>query len=353
MTTVRLTTAQAAVRFLSAQFSERDGRRQAFFAGCFGIFGHGNVAGIGQALDQMRGRLRYYQCRNEQAMVHTAAAFAKMTNRLRTLACTTSIGPGATNMLTGAAGATINRLPVLLLPGDIFANRVPAPVLQQLEAGHSQDISVNDCFRPVSRYWDRISRPEQLLTSLPEAMRVLTSPAETGAVTLALPQDTQAEAFDYPEAFFDERTWSVARPRGDRASIDHAASAIRDSVSPLIIAGGGVLYSEATEALRRFAEAGGIGVAETQAGKSAIAVGSPARARRHRRHRLARGQSRGARSRPRDRRRHAARRLHHDVEDGVRRTRTCASSPSTCASSTRSSMRRCPWSPTRARRSRS
>ena len=275
MTTVRLTTAQALVRFLSAQFSERDGRRQAFVAGCFGIFGHGNVAGVGQALDQMHGRLRYYQCRNEQAMVHTAAAFAKMTNRLRTLACTTSIGPGATNMLTGAAGATINRLPVLLLPGDIFANRIPAPVLQQLEAGHSQDISVNDCFRPVSRYWDRISRPEQLLTSLPEAMRVLTSPAETGAVTLALPQDTQAEAFEYPEAFFDERTWSIGRQRGDRASIDHAASAIRDSVSPLIIAGGGVLYSEATEALRRFAEAGGIGIAETQAGKSAIAWDHP------------------------------------------------------------------------------
>lgn len=268
--TIRFTTSQALVRFLGAQFSERDGRRQAFFAGCFGIFGHGNVAGVGQALDQMRGRLRYYQCRNEQAMVHTAAAFAKMSNRLRTLACTTSIGPGATNMLTGAAGATINRLPVLLLPGDIFANRVPAPVLQQLEASHSQDISVNDCFRPVSRYWDRISRPEQLLTSLPEAMRVLTSPADTGAVTLALPQDTQAEAFEYPEAFFDERTWSIARPRGDRAAIDHAASAIRDSVRPLIIAGGGVLYSEATDALRRFAEAGGIGVAETQAGKSAM-----------------------------------------------------------------------------------
>jgi 3D-(3,5/4)-trihydroxycyclohexane-1,2-dione acylhydrolase (decyclizing) len=270
VTTVRVTTAQALVRFLSVQFSERDGRRQPFFAGCFGIFGHGNVAGVGQALDQLHGRLRYYQCRNEQAMVHTAAAFAKMSNRLRTLACTTSIGPGATNMLTGAAGATINRLPVLLLPGDIFANRVPAPVLQQLEASHSQDISVNDCFRPVSRYWDRISRPEQLLTSLPEAMRVLTSPSETGAVTLALPQDTQAEAFDYPAAFFDERTWSIARPRGDRAAIDHAASAIRDSVNPLVIAGGGVLYSEATEALRRFAEAGGIAVAETQAGKSAI-----------------------------------------------------------------------------------
>src|ERR687895_2808891 len=188
--------AQALVRFLTVQFSARDLRRQPFFAGVFGIFGHGNVGGIGQALHQMPQRLRYYQCRNEQAMVHTAAAFAKMSNRLRTLACTSSIGPGATNMVTGAAGATINRLPVLLLPGDIFANRVPAPVLQQLESPQSQDVSVNDCFRPISRYWDRIYRPEQLLTSLPEAMRVLTSPAETGAVTLALPQDVQAEAYE-------------------------------------------------------------------------------------------------------------------------------------------------------------
>jgi 3D-(3,5/4)-trihydroxycyclohexane-1,2-dione acylhydrolase (decyclizing) len=197
--------AQAVVRFLSVQFTERDGRRQPFFAGVFGIFGHGNVAGIGQALDQMSDRIRYYQCRNEQAMVHTAAAFAKMSNRLRTLACTTSIGPGATNMVTGAATATINRLPVLLLPGDIFANRVPAPVLQQLESPQTQDISVNDCFRAVSRYWDRIYRPEQIVTALPEAMRVLTSPAETGAVTLALPQDTQTEAFDYPMELFEER----------------------------------------------------------------------------------------------------------------------------------------------------
>src|SRR6266550_3014609 len=209
---VRLTTAQALIRFLSVQYSERDGRRQKFFAGVFGIFGHGNVAGIGQALDQMSDRIRYYQCRNEQAMVHTAAAFAKMSNRTRTFACTTSIGPGATNMLTGAAGATINRLPVLLLPGDIFANRVPAPVLQQLEGGHTQDVSVNDCFRPVSRYWDRICRPEQLVTALPEVMRVLTSPSGTGAVTLSMPQDTQTEAFDYPGALFDERDWSIQRP---------------------------------------------------------------------------------------------------------------------------------------------
>jgi 3D-(3,5/4)-trihydroxycyclohexane-1,2-dione acylhydrolase (decyclizing) len=268
--TIRLTTAQAIVRYLSVQFSERDGHRQPFFAGMFGIFGHGNVAGIGQALHQMSDGLRYYQCRNEQAMVHTAAAFAKVSNRLRTFACTTSIGPGATNMLTGAAGATINRVPVLLLPGDIFANRVPAPVLQQLESEHTQDISVNDCFRPVSRYWDRIYRPEQIVTSLPEAMRVLTSPSDTGAVTLALPQDTQAEAFDYPAALFEERVWTIPRPRGDASAVARAADAIRTSRKPIIIAGGGVLYSDATEQLRRFAEATGIGVAETQAGKSAV-----------------------------------------------------------------------------------
>ena len=276
--TKRLTTAQALIEFLSVQHIERDGNRQRFFAGVFGIFGHGNVAGIGQALHQMSdpstalgaGRLRYYQCRNEQAMVHTAAAFAKTSNRLRTLVCTTSIGPGATNMVTGAAGATINRLPVLLLPGDIFANRAPAPVLQQLETSYTQDISVNDCFRPVSRYWDRIYRPEQLITALPEAMRVLTSPAETGAVTLAMPQDTQTEAFDYPASLFEERSWSVPRARGDREAIKRAADAIRHSRTPIVIAGGGVLYSEATDALRRFAEATGIGVAETQGGKSAM-----------------------------------------------------------------------------------
>ncbi len=273
--TSRLTMAQALVRFLGTQFSERDGRKQPFFGGVFGIFGHGNVAGIGQALDQAGGPLRYYQCRNEQAMVHTAAAFAKMSNRLRTLVCTTSIGPGATNMVTGAAGATINRLPVLLLPGDVFANRVPAPVLQQLESSQTQDVSVNDCFRPVSRYWDRIYRAEQLLTALPEAMRVLTSPVETGAVTLALPQDTQTEAFDYPAAFFEPRVWTIPRQRGDAAAIARATAAIRSSKAPLIIAGGGVLYSEASESLRKFAEATGIAVAETQAGKSAIAWDHP------------------------------------------------------------------------------
>ena len=272
---MKLTSAQALIRFLSVQYSARDGRRQPFFAGVFGIFGHGNVAGIGQALHQMRDRLRYYQCRNEQAMVHTAAAFAKRTNRLRTFACTTSIGPGATNMLTGAAGATINRLPVLLLPGDIFANRVPAPVLQQLESPQTQDLSVNDCFKPVSRYWDRISRPEQLIAALPEAMRVLTSPAETGAVTLSMPQDTQAEAFDYPAALFEERVWTIERARGDRSAIERAAALIRESKRPLIIAGGGVLYSDASDALTHFAGATGIAVAETQAGKSAIAWDHP------------------------------------------------------------------------------
>lgn len=271
----RLTMAQALVRFLSVQFSERDGRRRPFFGGVFGIFGHGNVAGIGQALDQMHDRMRYYQCRNEQAMVHTAAAYAKACNRLRTLACTSSIGPGATNMITGAAGATINRLPVLLLPGDIFANRVPAPVLQQLESPHTQDISVNDCFKPVSRYWDRLYRPEQLVSALPEAMRVLTSPAETGAVTLALPEDTQTEAFDYPDWLFEDRVWVVPRARGDAEALRRAAAAIRESRRPMIIAGGGVLYSEATDALARFAETTGIGVAETQAGKSAIAWDHP------------------------------------------------------------------------------
>ena len=268
--TRRLTMAQALVRFLSAQHAARDGVRQPFFAGVFGIFGHGNVAGVAQALDQMHDRLRYYQCRNEQAMVHTAAAYAKMQNRMRTIACTTSIGPGATNMITGAAGATINRVPVLLLPGDIFARRLPAPVLQQLESPQTQDIGVNDCLKPVSRYWDRISRPEQLLASLPEAMRVLTSPAETGAVTLALPQDVQPEAYDYPDHFFEDRVWTVPRTRPDATMIQRAVEAIRASRRPLVIAGGGVHYSDAASTLRAFAMDTGIPVGETQAGKGAL-----------------------------------------------------------------------------------
>ena len=265
----RMTTAQAIIEFLKRQYVERDGKEQQFFAGCFGIFGHGNVTGIGQALQQ-NPDFRYYLCRNEQAMVHTAAAFAKMSNRLRTLVCTTSIGPGATNMITGAAAATINRVPVLLLPGDIFARRNVAPVLQQLESSSSQDISVNDCFKPVSRYWDRIQRPEQILTALPEAMRVLTSPAETGAVTLALPQDVQPLAFDYPTEAFEKRVWRVPRPRGDAQAFRSAVERIRSSRCPVIIAGGGAIYSEATEALSRFAAQTGIAVAETQAGKGSL-----------------------------------------------------------------------------------
>jgi 3D-(3,5/4)-trihydroxycyclohexane-1,2-dione acylhydrolase (decyclizing) len=272
--TVRLTMAQALVAFLKHQHIERDGVEQAFFAGCFGIFGHGNIAGMGQALQQ-NPDFRYYQCRNEQAMVHTAVAYAKTKNRLQTLACTSSIGPGATNMVTGAALATINRLPVLLLPGDIFARRNVAPVLQQLESFQSQDISVNDCFKPVSRYWDRINRPDQLLTALPEAMRVLTSPTETGAVTLALPQDVQTEAFDYPAELFHDRIWRVPRNRPDRAALEQAATWIRASQRPLIVAGGGVIYAEATAALRRLAEQTGIPAGETMAGKGSLDYDHP------------------------------------------------------------------------------
>jgi 3D-(3,5/4)-trihydroxycyclohexane-1,2-dione acylhydrolase (decyclizing) len=266
--------AQAVIAFLKNQYSERDGQQHRLFEGCLGIFGHGNVAGLGQALEQDPG-LPYYLFRNEQAMVHTAAAFAKTSNRLRTLACTTSIGPGATNMVTGAAVATVNRLPVLLLPGDIFARRNVAPVLQQLESPATQDISVNDCFKPVSRYWDRIERPEQILTSLPAAVRVLTSTAETGAVVLALPQDVQAEAFDYPAEFFEKRIWTIARPRPDRQLLTQAAQWIRAARQPLIVAGGGVLYSEASQALAEFASQTGIPVTETQAGKGSLPYDHP------------------------------------------------------------------------------
>jgi 3D-(3,5/4)-trihydroxycyclohexane-1,2-dione acylhydrolase (decyclizing) len=272
--TKRMTMAQALISFLKSQYVERDGVEQLFFAGCFGIFGHGNVAGIGQALQQMP-EFRYYQARNEQAMVHAAVAYAKTRNRLQTFACTSSIGPGATNMLTGAATATINRLPVLLLPGDIFARRNVAPVLQQLESEHSQDISVNDCFKPVSRYWDRITRPEQLLTALPEAMRVLTSPAETGAVTLALPQDVQAEAYAYPDTFFSKRVWHIARNRADRSALEQAAAWIGSCQRPLIIAGGGVIYAGATEVLQRFVDQTGIPVGETMAGKGSLRYDHP------------------------------------------------------------------------------
>ena len=272
--TTRLTTAQAIIRFLKNQYTERDGEQSRLFEGCLGIFGHGNVAGIGQALEQDPG-LPYYLFRNEQAMVHTAAGFARMSNRLRTLACTSSIGPGATNMVTGAALATINRLPVLLLPGDIFARRTVAPVLQQLESSATQDVSVNDCFKPVARYWDRIERPEQILTALPAAMRVLTSPAETGAVVLSLPQDTQAEAFEYPERFFEKRLWIVPRLRCDSQLLQQAAQWIKSARQPLIIAGGGVIYSEASPALARFSAQTGIAVAETQAGKGSLPYDHP------------------------------------------------------------------------------
>jgi 3D-(3,5/4)-trihydroxycyclohexane-1,2-dione acylhydrolase (decyclizing) len=274
MRTQRLTTAQALIAFLKNQYVERDGRELPFFAGVWGIFGHGIIAGIGQALQQ-HPDFRYYLPRNEQAMVHIATAFAKMNNRLRTFACTSSIGPGATNMITGAATATINRLPVLLLPGDIFARRNVAPVLQQLESEHTQDISVNDAFKPVSRYWDRINRPDQLPFALMEAMRVLTSPAETGAVTLALPQDVQAEAWDYPEGLFEKRRWHIARPLADRVLLKRAAEWIRASAKPLIIAGGGVIYSEAEESLDRFAAVTGIPVVETQAGKGSLPFDHP------------------------------------------------------------------------------
>ncbi|RKU15757.1 3D-(3,5/4)-trihydroxycyclohexane-1,2-dione acylhydrolase (decyclizing) [Candidatus Poribacteria bacterium] len=275
MKTRELTMGQAIIQFLTQQYVERDGIERAFFAGMFGIFGHGNVAGIGQALHQYADVFRFYQTRNEQSMVHTAAAYAKMSNRLSTFACTTSIGPGATNMLTGAAGATINRLPVLLLPGDIFSTRLVAPVLQQLESPDSQDFSVNDCFKPVSRYWDRINRPEQIITALPEAMRVLTSQAETGTVTLALPQDVQVEAFPYPEQLFEKRVYTIPRPRADANLLSRAVQWISSSEKPLIIAGGGVIYSEATEQLAKFAEQTGIPVGETFAGKGSLRYDHP------------------------------------------------------------------------------
>jgi 3D-(3,5/4)-trihydroxycyclohexane-1,2-dione acylhydrolase (decyclizing) len=269
MATRRMTMAQALIQFLKNQYVERDGQEHLFFAGMLGIFGHGNVAGIGQALQQ-NPDFPYYLVRNEQSGVHLAAGFAKASNRLRAFACTSSIGPGATNMITGAALATINRLPVLLLPGDIFARRNVAPVLQQLESPATQDTGVNDCFKPVSRYWDRIYRPEQLITALPEAMRVLTSPSDCGAVTLALPQDVQAEAYDYPEELFRKRVWLIRRGQPDEVSLHRAVDAIRSSSKPLIVAGGGVLMSEAWDALDKFVTQTGVPVAETQAGKGSL-----------------------------------------------------------------------------------
>ena len=266
---MKLTSAQATIQFLNQQYVERDGEEHKFINGVWGIFGHGNVAGIGEALEQNRD-LKHYLPRNEQGMVHAAVAYAKQHKRLKTYACTTSIGPGATNMITAAAGATINRLPVLLLPGDIFSRRNVGPVLQQLEHTNSFDVSVNDCFKPVSVFWDRINRPEQIITSLKEAMRVLTNPEKTGAVTICLPQDVQAEAYHYPENFFEKKVWSIERNVPSENSLGKAASLIEKSSRPLIIAGGGIIYSDAEKMLSVFCENSGIPITETQAGKGSL-----------------------------------------------------------------------------------
>ncbi len=273
-TSRRMTAAQAIVAYLRNQYLERDGDRHRYIDAVLGIFGHGNVAGMGEALETEARRgadaLRYIQGRNEQGLVHIATAYARQSRRLRALAVTTSIGPGATNLVTGAAMATVNRVPVLLLPGDIFATRRVTPVLQQLEREDGQDASVNDALRPVSRYWDRINRPEQLVTALPAALRVLTSTSETGAVTLALPQDVQAEAWDFPVDLFEERTWVVPRIRPDTTLLARAADLVQTSRRPMIVCGGGVRYSDAEDALDRFATRFGIPVTETQAGKGAL-----------------------------------------------------------------------------------
>ncbi|MFG3117652.1 3D-(3,5/4)-trihydroxycyclohexane-1,2-dione acylhydrolase (decyclizing) [Streptomyces sp. NPDC048197] len=269
-TTRRLTVAQALVEFLAHQYTERDGRRQRLIGACWGIFGHGNVAGVGQALLESGTALPYLQGRNEQAMVHAAVGYARQCDRLSAHAVTTSIGPGATNLVTGAALATVNRLPVLLLPGDTFATRPAEPVLQQLEVPYAGDVSVNDVLRPVSRYFDRVTRPEALIPAAMQAMRVLADPVDTGAVTLALPQDVQAEAYDWPEEFFADRVWRVPRPAPDAAALAEAVRAVRGARRPLLIAGGGVHHSEAEEALRAFADATGIPVASTQAGKGSL-----------------------------------------------------------------------------------
>lgn len=277
MSTIRLTVGQAIVRFMAAQYVERDGHQQRFIAGVWGIFGHGNVAGFGQALEELGDEydMPYYRPQNEQAQVHAAAAFAKHNNRLRAFACTSSIGPGATNMITGAATATVNRLPVLLLPSDYFANRLVDPVLQQVEHPVEHDVSASDAFRPVSRYFDRISRPEQLISSLPEAFRVLTDPADTGAVTVSLPEDVQAEVFDWPARFFDKRVWRVRRPRPEAEVTDEVVSLIRGAKRPLIVAGGGAIYSGAEAALDTLATTYGIPVSESQAGKGVLPWNHP------------------------------------------------------------------------------
>ena len=267
---MRLTVAQALVRFLRVQSVERDDQQHRFFAGCFGIFGHGNVAGLGQALLESGEDFPYYLARNEQAMVHTAVGYARMSNRLRAFACTSSVGPGATNMVTGAAVATTNRIPVLLLPGDVFATRRANPVLQELEDPTSLDVSVNDALRPVSKYFDRVWRPEQLPEAMLHAMRVLTDPAETGAVTLALPQDVQTEAWDYPESLFEPRVWRIRRPPPESQLIERLANKVRSAARPLIVAGGGVIYADATKSLTDLVDGTGIPVAETQAGKGSL-----------------------------------------------------------------------------------
>ena len=274
---IRLTTGQALVRFMARQYVERDGKENRFVEGIWAIFGHGNVAGLGQGIVEFGASegLRFFRPQNEQAMVHIAAAFARHRNRLSTFACTTSIGPGATNMITGAAAATVNRLPVLLLPSDYFANRVPDPVLQQLEHPLERDVSVSDAFRPVSRLFDRISRPEQLLSSLPEAFRVLTDPSETGAVTITLPEDVQAEAFDYPIEFFEKRIWHLRRPLPEPELLGRVVELLKSADRPMIISGGGTIYSDAAKELREFAESFGIPVTETQAGKGVIPWNHP------------------------------------------------------------------------------
>jgi 3D-(3,5/4)-trihydroxycyclohexane-1,2-dione acylhydrolase (decyclizing) len=274
---VRLTVGQAIVRFMASQYVERDGTEQRFIAGVWGIFGHGNVAGFGQALEELGDaeEMPYYRPQNEQAMVHLAAAFARHNNRLRTFACTSSVGPGSMNMITGAAGATVNRIPVLLLPSDYFANRTPDPVLQQIEHPTERDASANDAFRPVSRFFDRISRPEQLIASLPAAFRVLTDPVDTGAVTISLPEDVQSEAFDWPERFFERRVWRVRRPLPQAADVADAVRLISAATAPVIVVGGGAIYSEATAELSAFATRFGIPVVETQAGKGALPWNHP------------------------------------------------------------------------------
>ena len=273
--TLRLTVAQAVVKYLQVQYSELDGLRQRLIPAAFGIYGHGQVAGLGQALFEYGEDLPFYQTRNEQSMVHTAIAYAKANLRLSTLACSSSIGPGATNMITGAATALINRMPVLLLPADYYVGRHQGPVLQQLEHVISADMSVNDCFRPVSRRFDRISRPEQLLTALPEAMRVLVDPVEAGPATIALPQDVQMHAYDFPQSFFEERTWRIDRRLPSPQRIAEAVELLEKSQRPLIIAGGGGLYSQARQELETFSNEFGIPVGETFAGRGAIQNDSP------------------------------------------------------------------------------